>query len=331
MKRRSAGRPGSGRPGRCGGLSRWTRGLAATLALAAAACGGDGSEDAGAPEESAPEASTASLPSARYLTLVAWSAPGGRPAGVLWLENRTGSSDSLDRRYRGWSLDGDRPRPLLSVDDRLPARSAAWRPLPSPGLGLSVDTRGQLTAIRLDGGDFRLRTGRELASWRGAGGQRQRLLTGRLRTAGDTAAVEVTVALLRFEHLAGEPGRLGPSRLLFLAAAERGLLVLGEGRSRPWSRGWGWDAGGRVSRLRAGSLPDSVRPEGGWRIAVPGDGTGPPTEWIVAAEDAPPPPASPGEFVLGPASAGTGGEAGAPRARGFLLRAAGAGPDPGGG
>lgn len=328
MKRDQGGVPQSCRPRRRSVLPRrggasvpWPiAALAAALALSAAASCGGGPGDARQRPDSAPEASRASLPPARYLTLVAWAAPGGRPAGVLWLENRAGASDSLDRRYRGWSVGEDGPRRLLSVDDRLPVRAAAWRPLPAPGLRLSVDTRGRITALRVGGGELRLRTERELASWRGGKGQQQQLVSGRLRTAGDSAATGVTVALLRFEHLSGEPGRLGPDRTLLLAdATEGGILVLDEGRARPWSRGWSWDAGGTVRRLEAGALPDSARAGGPWRIAVPGEGTSPSRRWSVAADGGRRSPDT--GFLLVPATAETGGPDGASRPRGFLLRA----------
>lgn len=330
MKRDSGNIPESCRPRRrsvpprrrAAPLPRPGAALAAALVLStAAACGGK-PDDARQRPDSAPEASTASLPSARYLTLVAWTAPGGRPAGVLWLENRAGASDSLDRRYRGWSLDGDGPRRLLSVDDRLPVRAAAWRPLPAPGLRLSVDTRGRITALRVGGGEIRLRTERGLASWDGGRGQRQRLVGGRLRTAGDSAATDVTVALLRFEHLSGEPGPLGPDRTLLLAGGtEGGILVLDESPTRPWSRGWSWDADGTVRRLEAGALPDSARAGGPWRIAVPGQGMSPSRQWSVAAGRGPPSP-DPG-FVLAPATADIGRSEGASRPGGFLLRSPG--------
>lgn len=293
------------------------------LLAGAAACGGEGPRGGRPPADSAPRAADATpLPPARYLTLVAWTAPPGRPAGVLWLENRADSAEGLGRRYRGWSLTDRRTRRVLSVDDRLPVRAAAWRPLPAPSLRLSVDTRGRISEVRLADGDLRLRTGEELASWRGPRGQRQRLSTGRVRAAGDTAATEVAVVLLRFEHLTGEPGRLGPSRTLLLAGeGQGGILLLDESPSRPWSRAWRWNAGGRVRRLESAMLPDSAPPGGPWRIAVPGVGRAPAAEWHVAAGGPGPRRPSPG-FRLLPASAAIGAIGGPTRARGFLLRSA---------
>lgn len=307
---------------------------AAVLALSAAGCGGDGAEEPAPPPEAAPDPSAASLPPARYLTLVGWAGAGGRPAGALWLENRTGAADSLRRRYRGWTVGGDSARRVLLLDDGIAARAAAWRPVPGPGLSLSVDTRSRLTGLRVAGGRIRLRIGRELASWRGARGERQRLAGGRIRSAGDSAAA-VTVVVLRFEHLAGDPGRLGPARALLLAdASGGGILVLDQGVDRPWSRGWSWGRDGRVRRLGRDALPDSTPGGGPWSFEVPGEEREGVRVWEAAAEGGAPsagPARGEAEPEVAPASATIGGSAGAPRAGGFLLRGPGSGRSPGAG
>lgn len=226
------------------------------------------------------------------MTLLAWTADEGRPAGVLWLENRTDGAGSLHRRYRGWRLDGDSVRGTLSVADSLAVPAAAWRPLPAPGLRLSVDPRGRISAVETsrDGGS-RIELGTELASWRGATGRRQRLVRGRLGRgdpalpAADSAAegTRVTAAVLRFERLAGEPGTAGPARVLLLAGrGGRGLLALDGGADRPWSRAWWWAPDGRAGRLDAAALPDTSEGAAGWRFGAAGAaGAGP--EWHVPA------------------------------------------------
>lgn len=239
--------------------------LALLVACAPLACG-DGPR---APErrasESAAQASP-SLPPARYVTVVAWSAGGGRPSGALWLENRTTAVGDLHRTYRGWRVDGDTVRSVLAVRDTLPVAAAAWRPLPAPGFRISVDQQGRLASLTVGPGDLRLRLDRDLASWRGATGADQRLRRGRLLGRGaDTAGAEITAAVLRFERLPGGPGPAGPARTLLLSGPDgRGLLILDEGAERPWSRGWTWDGEGRVTALDASALPDTTRGEGAW-------------------------------------------------------------------
>lgn len=288
------------------------------------------SREAHSPETAVSAA--ASLPAARYVTLVAWTASGGRPAGLLWMENSTGDSVALGRRYRGWTVEGETVRSALRVDDRLPVPAAAWRPLPAPGLKLSVDARGRISSLSVGGSGTRLRLGRQLSSWRGGTGQEQRLRRGTLRTEGDTARTPVTVAVLRFEHLAGDPGPVGPSRTLLAAdGGGRGLLALDEESRRAWSRAWSWDAEGAVRRLDAAALPDSAGAGETWSFRAPPEG-GLPVEWRIAAPEAAAGGAggeatgsaagsAPGELRLVPVSARLlEGEAGRP-ARGVLLRA----------
>lgn len=304
--------------------------LLAALGLSALlACGGDAPDRGGAPRDSVPRGRAASLPPARYLTLVAWTAAGGRPAGVLWMENRTAGREGLRRRYRGWTLEGkEGPRLLLSVDDRLAAAAAAWRVLPAEDLRLSVDTRGRISELRArrpGAGRLRLRIGPEMGSWRGVTGQRQRLAAGRLRREGDSAGIEITAAVLRFERLSGDPGRLGPAGLLLLAGGEgRGLLALAGATSRAWTRAWSWDAGGSVSRLSAGALPDSTPAGGPWRFALPTAGTGSRTEWRAAPEGVEARWGGTPGLRLSAATARVPGEGRARAARGLLLRSAGA-------
>lgn len=300
-----------------------TRLLAAALVTAAglaAACGES------PPRREAPARDTArlgstSLPAARYVTLVAWTAAEGSPAGLLWMENATGDSVTLGRRYRGWTLTGEGARATLRVDDRFPVPSASWRPLPAPGLDLSVDARGRIASVVVRDGGSRLRLGRQLSSWRGATGQEQRLRRGALRTAGDTASLPVTAAVLRFEHLAGDPGPVGPARTLLLADGDgRGLLALDEGRRGAWNRGWAWEAGGDVRRLDPAALPDSLRDGELWVFrGAPGGNL--PAEWRIAAPDTTPGAAGVASrgFRFLPVSARIEDGRGGRPARGFLL------------
>lgn len=276
-----------------------------------------------APPDTAPSAS-ASLPPARYVTVLAWTAGGGSPAGVLWMENWTGASGDLVRRYRGWRVDGASVRPVLRVSDTLPVAAAAWRPLPAPGLRLSVDPRGRLSSLNVGPGEVRLRLDRELASWRGATGSEQRLRRGRLLAAsGETATAEITAAVLRFEQLPGDPGPVGPARTLLLAGEDgSGLLVLDEGTDRPWSRGWSWDDQGSTTQLDAASLPDGSPGEVPWTFPGPDRG-GVRAEWRVSGADslAAARADSPGSFHLVPATARVREGRGARPARGYLLLA----------
>lgn len=241
--------------------------LIPVVAGAHLACGESPRRPEAGPSESSAQASP-TLPPARYVTVVAWTAGGGQPSGALWLENRTGAVGDLIRTYRGWRVDGDTARPVLAVRDTLPVASAAWRPLPARGFRISVDPRGRLASLDVGPGEVRLRLERELASWRGARGTDQRLRRGRLLGAdADTVLAEVTAAVLRFERLPGGPGRAGPVRTLLLSGDDgRGLLVLDEGTERPWSRGWTWDGEGAATPLDAASLPDTSRGEGAWRF-----------------------------------------------------------------
>lgn len=291
------------------------------------------------PPDTSPPA-TASLPSARYVTLVPWTARGGETAGLLWLENATDDDGGLVRRYRGWRVDGDSVRAVLAVDDSLPVAAAAWRPLPAPGLRLSVDSRGRLSSLTVGAGEaegedegegwstVRLRLGRELATWRGATGTDQQLRRGQLLAPrGDTSELDVTAAVLRFERLPGDPGPAGPTRTLLLAGEDgRGLLVLDEEAERPWSRGWVWDADGGLSPLDAAALPDTSAGQGSWTFRGP-DPAGPGGEWSLPGGDSLPAPAAEAAtptFRLLPVSARTGAGSGAGSgalARGLLLLA----------
>lgn len=308
--------------------------LLAALALLAAwtplACGDAPRSPEPAPSESAAQASP-SLPPARYVTVVAWTAGGGRPAGALWLENRTGPAGDLVRTYRGWVVDGDSARPVLGVHDTLPVASAAWRPLPAPGFRISVDPQGRLSALNVGPGAVRLRLERDVASWRGATGADQRLRRGRLLAAGtDTAGAEITAAVLRFERLPGGPGPPGPARTLLLSSDDGwGLLVLDEGTARPWSRGWTWDGEGTLTALDASSLPDTARGEGAWTFGA-GTRDGAPEGWRLSPGGdslvATPPDSMASFRVLPVRGRRPGGAAGKVVARGYLLLA----PRPGG-
>lgn len=305
--------------------------LPALLALAslawAAACSDAPRSPDRAPPDTAPQ-SSATLPPARYVTLVPWTAHGGRPAGLLWLENGTGGEEGLTRRYRGWRLDGDSVRPVLAVDDTLPVAAAAWRPLPAAGLRLGVDTRGRISSLDLGGGEVRLRLDRQVASWRGVTGTEQRLMRGRLLPpggeAGEGDATRVTVAVLRFEQLPGDPGTAGPTRTLLLSGGDgRGLLALDEEAERPWSRGWAWDPGGALTAMDAADLPDTARGDGAWSFEAPGPAGGQP-EWTVSGGDSVPGGAASGPsaaFRMLPVSARPGTDAGPGPARGLLLLA----------
>lgn len=300
--------------------------LAALLAAVALLACGDGSRG---PEPSPPETgaeASPTLPPARYVTVLAWTGGGGRPAGALWLENWTGASGDLVRRYRGWRVGDDgEVRSVLSVGDTLPVASAAWRPLPAPGLRISVDPGGRLSSLDVGPGDVRLRLDRELASWRGATGADQRLRRGRLLAAeGDTAVVDVTAAVLRFERLPGGPGPAGPVRTLLLSTGDGGgLLVLDQATGRPWSRGWAWDGEGSLTSLGGASLPDTARGPGAWtfrRSRPNGDGG----EWRVSPEgDALPAarPDSAASFRLLPVAGELAAGTGALPAAGYLLLA----------
>lgn len=308
--------------------------LALAILAAPVACRDAPRSPEAEPPDTAPPA-TASLPPARYVTLVPWTARGGGPAGLLWLENATDDDGGLVRRYRGWWVDGDSVRAVLAVDDSLPVAAAAWRPLPAPGLRLSVDTRGRLSSLTVgeregeseEGRGIRLRLGRELATWRGATGTDQQLRRGRLLTSGgDTAELDVTAAVLRFERLPGDPGPAGPTRTLLLSGEDgRGLLVLDEEAERPWSRGWVWDPDGTLTPLDAAALPDTAEGEGAWTFRPPGP-AGAEAEWSVPGGDSLPVPAAEGAsaaFRLLPVSArtGAGAEPGRGAARGLLLLA----------
>lgn len=310
-------------PGRAPRRTRVSILAALVAAVLPLACGDSPpSREAAIPDTAA--SASASLPPARYLTLVAWTAEGGRPSGALWLENRTDVSGELARRYRGWRLDDGSARRVLSVDDSLPAAAAAWRPLPAPGLRLSVDPRGRISSLDAGEGELGLRLDRELASWRGATGADQRLRRGRLLSADDeTAPTGVTAAVLRFERLPDDPGATGPLRTLLLSGeGGRGLLVLDEGTRRPWSRGWSWDGEGALEPLDDAALPDTARGAGAWTFRPPlGDGSR--GEWTLSGADSL--PADPGavagasSFRVLPAEARLrAGEGGRP-ARGFLL------------
>ncbi len=259
-------------------------GLVALLTAVFLACGDSPRSPQREPPDSSVQASP-SLPPARYVTVLAWSAGAGRHSGVLWMENWTSASGEMVRMYRGWRVDGDTVRSVLAVDDTLPVAQAAWRPLPASGLRISVDPRGRLSSLNVGPDEVRLRLERELASWRGATGTDQRLRRGRLLAAdADTALAEVTAAVLRFERLPGGPGPAGPARTLILAGGDgRGLLVLDEGTERPWSRGWTWDGEGRLTSLDASSLPDTARGEAAWTFP---DGAGDvAVEWRVPEGD----------------------------------------------
>ena len=254
--------------------------------------------------------------------MVAWTAGGGRPSGVLWMENGTGASGDLVRMYRGWRLDGDTARAVLAVDDTLPVAPAAWRPLPAPGLRLSVDPGGRLSSLNVGGGQVRLRLDRELASWRGATGADQRLRRGHLLAPdADTALADVIAAVLRFERLPGGPGPTGPRRTLLLSGEDgRGLLVLDEGTERPWSRGWTWDGEGALGSLDPSSLPDTARGPGAWTF--PGaSGLDAADEWRIPDGDSllASGADSSATFRVLPASGRVGRGAGGMSARGYLL------------
>lgn len=278
------------------------------------------------PDAPPPESGTTaapSLPPARYVTVLAWTTGGGRPSGVLWMENWTGASGDLVRMYRGWRIDGDTARAVLAVDDTLPVAPAAWRPLPAPGLRLSVDPRGRLSSLDMGAGQVRLLLDRELSSWRGATGADQRLRRGRLLAAdADTAVADITAAVLRFERLPGGPGPAGPARTLLLSGEDgRGLLVLDEGTERAWSRGWTWDGQGALTSLDPASLPDTTRGEGRW--IFPDAAGSDALEWRVPGVDSLPAPGadSSAAFRLMPASGRVGSGAGGRPARGYLLLA----------
>ena len=300
--------------------------VAALLAAVLAPACGDAppSREPAAADTSA--SAPASLPPARYVTLLAWTAEGGSPSGVLWLENATDEAGDLSRRYRGWRVDGDAVRPVLSVDDSLPVAAAAWRPLPAPGLRLSVDPRGRLSSLDAGDGELGLRLNREIASWQGATGADQRLRSGRLRTVsedGDTTSTPVTAAVLRFERLPDDPGPAGPLRTLLLAGeGGRGLLVLDEGARRPWSRGWSWDADGALEPLDDAALPDTARGPDAWTFRPPLRNGGR-AAWTVSGADSLPAQAGGEEgtppFTVLPAEARSGESGGGPPARGFLL------------
>lgn len=318
-----------------------------TLLLAALLWAGCG--DAPAPRERPARRAEAppggsSLPAATYVTLVAWAAEDGRPAGAYWLENRTDGDGVLGRRYRAWRLEGDSARRTLSVDDELRAAAAAWRPLPAPGFRVSVDPAGRLTALETSGpAASRLEVGRELATWRGSTGRRQRLAEGRLLPADSGAApAPVAVLSLRFERLAGDPGSAGPARTLLLSGrGGRGLLALDEGGARPWSRGWAWNGDGGLRPLGDASLPDTAAGPGAWRFRLPGEGADAGSGWRVR-------PASPDDsatlppreetadgprtasFRLLPVRARVREGRGARPALGFLLLSPASGADPGG-
>lgn len=344
----TSGLPGETRPGR-GSVPPALRsppaaGVAA-LALAASLIAGCGDEPAPrepSPPRPADRAETAALPAATYVTLVAWTGDGGRPAGAFWLENRTDGDGALHRRYRAWRLQGDSARRTLAVDDRLPVASASWRPLPAPGLRLSVDPRGRLAALETGGdGGVRLQIEREVATWRAATGRRHRLARGRLVPADSgAAAVPVTVVSLRFERLARDPGTAAPARTLLLSGRDGGgLLVLDEGGARPWSRGWTWDGGGRARPLAEAALPDTATGPRAWRFSVPpataGGGavwriSGPPSDSAAGPSRGAAPGATGGHgFRMLPAEARVREGRGARPARGFLLRSPAPGPDRG--
>lgn len=303
--------------------------LAVLTAWTPLACGdAPRSPEAGTPE-SAAQASP-SLPPARYVTLVAWTAADGGPAGALWLENRTGAAGDLLRTYRGWLVDGDSARRVLGVRDTLPVASAAWRPLPAPGFRISVDQEGHLSSLNIGPGAIRLRLDRELASWQGATGTDQRLRRGRLLAArSDTVGAELTAAVLRFERLPGGPGPAGPARTLLLSGEDgSGLLVLDEGADRPWTRGWTWDREGALTALDASALPDTARGEGAWTFGASARG-GAAEAWRMPEGDslAPAPPDSIASFRVLPARGRVStGAAGELTVRGYLLLA----PRPGG-
>lgn len=295
--------------------------VALLIAPSVLACG-DTPRRPDAPPPESESTAAPSLPPARYVTVLAWTAGGGRPSGVLWMENWTGASGDLVRMYRGWRLDGDTAREVLAVDDTLPVAPAAWRPLPAPGLRLSVDPGGRLSSLDVGGGRVRLRLDRELASWRGATGADQRLRRGRLLAPdADTAVAGVIAAVLRFERLPGGPGPAGPGRTLLLSGEDgRGLLVLDEGTERPWSRGWAWNGEGALSSLDPTSLPDTARGRGAWTF--PGaSGRDAADEWRVPEGDSLPASGadSSAAFRVLPASGRVGRGAGVVPARGYLL------------
>lgn len=294
--------------------------LMASVALVAC---GDAPRSPDAPPPESAETAAPSLPPARYVTVLAWTAGGGRPSGVLWMENWTGASGDLVRMYRGWRIDDDTARAVLAVDDTLPVAPAAWRPLPAPGLRLSVDAGGHLSSLNVGPGRVRLLLDRELASWRGATGADQRLRRGRLLAAdADTAVADVTAAVLRFERLPGSPGPAGPARTLLLSGEDgRGLLVLDEGTERAWSRGWTWDGQGALTSLDPSSLPDSARGGGTWTF--PNAAGSDAVEWRFPEADSLPAAAadSSAAIRLMPAAGRVGGGEGGTPVRGFLLLA----------
>lgn len=167
---------------------RLPAGVLALALLAAAACGEPSPETDDGRAVPGPEGeASATVTPAAYRTRVAFAPHREGPSLYLRLA-QTARPGGLERRYRGWIL-ADRVRPLLAVDDTVPAPRAAWRPLPAPGLRISVDRDGGLASLGLRGpaGRVRLEVDSTLVRWTGPTGQAERLAAARAVREGDTA------------------------------------------------------------------------------------------------------------------------------------------------
>lgn len=164
--------------------------LAALAVAAAAACGEPRSEGDGrraVPEPGGEPAAT--VTPATYRARVAFAPHAEGPAVYLRLA-QTARPGRLERRYRGWRVVDGGVRPILAVDDTVPVPRAAWRPLPAPGIRVSVDRDGGLSGLGLTtpNGRVRLTVDSTLVRWSGPTGQAERLAAARVVGAGDTAA-----------------------------------------------------------------------------------------------------------------------------------------------
>lgn len=162
--------------------------LAATLPWVGA-CG-----EAPAPEESGRrvqeprDGTTGSATPARYRTQLAF-VPFAEEGPSLYLRlEQTARFDRLERRYRGWTMEGGRARTLFSMADTLPVPRAGWRVLPAAGLRVMAGGDGRIQGVVL--GDtaapLRLVVDSSLVEWSGITGQRERLAGARTIRGGDT-------------------------------------------------------------------------------------------------------------------------------------------------